>query len=532
MKDKNKNIPIYIAFVLLILSSIYYVSSKSSKSYNYTKLQPNEPMVRTKEHAIIDNIKKNTKNNFEQDILTNNIIYPELDSKDEINKINAMDQVVGVDIKLKQKIISLIMAKPDPNRGIFKSVLLSGPPGTGKTMLAMAICKQFKMIMIEVKNDIISGRDQADSLKRLAAIFDVAKKIAKNSTDGKNGTKCMIFIDEMDSIFGLRNIVIPNELNTKKLALITDYLKEANISKENNIIIIGATNFPEKIDSALVDRTVIKATLSKLSIKHIVDLIKKEITGTNIEKILDSDIPANEIVHMKNIIIKSFTKDSIRLLNSMEPKDKLVYLITNLGSVPNVEPAPNEVPNEEPAPNEVPNEEQDPNEHVPNVEDLNDELKIKINEYLVKKESITKYYAEKYLSEELGKKTYKKLSDDKTIIKYIDILGFYARERNISARTITNNLRLYNFMVDDDDENKFKDFKDEFKNEFKNDIIVGNLYGKRRSLKVNKKVSRHKRSNKRKRSNKHKKRGSNRKSKKRGSKCKSKKINKQRSIKK
>jgi AAA+ superfamily predicted ATPase len=282
MKDKNKNIPIYIAFVLLILSSIYYVSSKSSKSYNYTKLQPNEPMVRTKEHAIIDNIKKNTKNNFEQDILTNNIIYPELDSKDEINKINAMDQVVGVDIKLKQKIISLIMAKPDPNRGIFKSVLLSGPPGTGKTMLAMAICKQFKMIMIEVKNDIISGRDQADSLKRLAAIFDVAKKIAKNSTDGKNGTKCMIFIDEMDSIFGLRNIVIPNELNTKKLALITDYLKEANISKENNIIIIGATNFPEKIDSALVDRTVIKATLSKLSIKHIVDLIKKEITCTNI----------------------------------------------------------------------------------------------------------------------------------------------------------------------------------------------------------------------------------------------------------
>ena len=120
-----------------------------------------------------------------------------------------------------------------------KGVLLSGPPGTGKTMLAKAVANEANANFISVKGPELISKWVGESEKHVREIFKKARQVAPS----------IIFFDEFDSISGIRGHSFSDATERVVNQLLTEL---DGIEELENVVVIAATNRKELIDPSLL----------------------------------------------------------------------------------------------------------------------------------------------------------------------------------------------------------------------------------------------------------------------------------------
>ncbi|MDO5862243.1 MAG: AAA family ATPase, partial [Thermoplasmata archaeon] len=119
-----------------------------------------------------------------------------------------------------------------------KGVLLHGPPGTGKTMLAKAVAGETSSNFVSIGGPEIVSKFYGESEGKLREIFKEAEENAPS----------IIFIDEIDSIAPKREEVTGEE-ERRIVAQLLSLMDGLN--SRGKVVVIGATNRPNSIDEAL-----------------------------------------------------------------------------------------------------------------------------------------------------------------------------------------------------------------------------------------------------------------------------------------
>ncbi|MDT7860769.1 MAG: CDC48 family AAA ATPase [Saccharolobus sp.] len=121
-----------------------------------------------------------------------------------------------------------------------KGILLFGPPGTGKTMLAKAVATESGANFIAVRGPEILSKWVGESEKAVREIFRRARQTAP----------CVIFFDEIDSIAPMRGFAHDSGVTER---IVNQLLAEMDgIQPLNRVVVIAATNRPDILDPALL----------------------------------------------------------------------------------------------------------------------------------------------------------------------------------------------------------------------------------------------------------------------------------------
>ncbi len=160
--------------------------------------------------------------------------------------------VAGVD-EAKEELQEIIEFLKDPHRfqrlggRIPKGVLLMGPPGSGKTLLAKAVAGE-----ADVPFYTISGSDFVEMFvgvgaARVRDLFEQAKRAAKSSGKG-----AIIFVDEIDAVGRQRFAGIGGGHDEREQTLNALLVEMDGFDTQAGVILIGATNRPDVLDPALL----------------------------------------------------------------------------------------------------------------------------------------------------------------------------------------------------------------------------------------------------------------------------------------
>lgn len=187
-------------------------------------------------------------NTYEQSI-ANEVIHP-AEIPVSFDDIGGLDDLIA---DLQESVIypltlPHLYSASSPLLSAPSGVLLYGPPGCGKTMLAKALAHESGAVFINLHISTLTEKWYGDSNKLVAAVFSLARKLQP----------AIVFIDEIDAVLGTRRSSEHEASGMVKAEFMThwDGLASANTGtrQPQRILILGATNRPNDIDEAILRR--------------------------------------------------------------------------------------------------------------------------------------------------------------------------------------------------------------------------------------------------------------------------------------
>jgi SpoVK/Ycf46/Vps4 family AAA+-type ATPase len=159
------------------------------------------------------------------------------------------DEIVGLeDAKraIKQTVVYPSLRPDLFPLGWPRGILLFGPPGCGKTLLAAAVANEIKATFISIDAASIMSKWLGEAERNVARIFRAARERAKEMPS-------IIFIDEVDSLMGMHRLEVGGETRVRN-----QFLKEMDgildKKKHIHVYVIGSTNKPWTLDAPFIRR--------------------------------------------------------------------------------------------------------------------------------------------------------------------------------------------------------------------------------------------------------------------------------------
>ncbi|CAE7206546.1 unnamed protein product [Rhizoctonia solani] len=190
---------------------------------------------------LVDEVKAMDLSQYERDMLRCLIKPDQL--KTTFDSVHLPAETIDV----VRSLVSLPLICPDAfQTGLLKEhnmtgALFFGPPGTGKTHFARAIAKESGARMIAVKPSDIMDKYVGESEKIISGLFQLARRLKP----------CIVFIDEIDSLFGART---SKSCSPWRTDMLTQFAQEMDGMHVSDVVVIGTTNRPFDLDDAMVRR--------------------------------------------------------------------------------------------------------------------------------------------------------------------------------------------------------------------------------------------------------------------------------------
>ena len=208
------------------------------------------------------------------------------------------DDVGGLDSQIEQ--ITDAVELPFVHHDLFaeyrlpapKGILLYGPPGCGKTLIAKAVAnslakkvaevsgdKQARSYFLNIKGPELLNKYVGETERQIRLVFQRARE------KSEEGWPVIVFFDEMDSLFRTRGTGISSDMES---TIVPQLLAEIDgVETLKNVIVIGASNREDLIDPAILRP-------GRLDVKIKIERPNEEAAAQIFARYLETDLPLDE----------------------------------------------------------------------------------------------------------------------------------------------------------------------------------------------------------------------------------------------